>query len=442
MKMSLIGASALLMVCTTGSAWAQFQNPQAVIDRYAREGAHIAQGAMGTIITPASGIRRPDDGGHLNYTNYKILVPASLSGAPSANTPFNAPPFSGYYYINTPSSLACVYKLVAVSHGCNPDTFHTNVGGGTKAVAIVDAFDAPNVRADLQHYATQFGLPTITAANFVIYYCTGNTASTCATGNAHPPYNSGWEGETSLDTQMAHALAPHAKIFLVLGVSATDAALYAAVDKAAALVAAAGGGEVSMSFGRNEQSSDAATFDKHFKTPKVVYFASTGDAISTSYPAVSTFVVAVGGTSVSRNPANGNFFGEASWTLGGAGPSAFINRPSYQPASVGAKRGTPDIAAVANPDTPVWLYISNQGGWNASGGTSVASPVMAAIVNNSGHFRANTAAQQTLMYGARTTAADWYDVTNGTCGPAAGYWAMAGYDFCTGIGASRGKVGK
>lgn len=436
---------AFVVAYSAGSAWAQSPNRQAVIERYVREGAQIRQTELGTVITPASSIRRSDGGGNVMYTNTKVLLPAitSASETPHANTAFtNTPPYSGYYYINTPSSLACVYKLVAVANGCNPDTFHTNTTGGSRAIGIVDAYNAPNVRADLAYYSAQFGLPAITNANFVIYYCTGSTAATCAPGNAHPAYDSGWEGETSLDVQMAHALAPSAKIFLVLAKDSLSASLYAAVDKAAALVAAAGGGQVSMSFGHHELSDDAANYDKHFGTNKVVYFASSGDDPSVSYPATSTKVVSVGGTSISRNPANGVFIGEASWTDAGSGPSAYINRPSYQPASVGAKRSNPDISGVANPDTPVWVYISKQGGWLAFGGTSVAAPVMAAIVNNAGSFKTSTAAQQTLMYGGLGNGTNWYDVNQGTCGPQAGYWGKAGYDFCGGIGAPRGKLGK
>ncbi|HVZ54733.1 MAG TPA: hypothetical protein VG986_22395, partial [Pseudolabrys sp.] len=407
---------------------------------YVNQGAQAIQVGDGTIIKPRSGIRPAIEDGKRNYTNYYIFVPAETA-TPHAVNAANAPPFSGYFY-ETPSSLACVYKLVAQANGCNPNTFHTNTNTGSKAIGIVDAYDAPNVRADLTHYATQFGLPAITTSNFVIYYCTGSTASTCATGNTHPAYDSGWEGETSLDVQMAHALAPKARIYLVLAKDNSNAALYAAVDKAAALVAGAGGGEVSMSWGHNEVSNDASTSDSHFGVNKVVYFASTGDKRAVGYPATSTKVVSVGGTSISRNATTGAFIQEVSWADAGAGPSAYIARPSYQPSSIGSKRGNPDVSAVANGATGVWVYISGQGGWYVFGGTSVASPVMAAIVNSSGHFSTSTAAQQSLMYGTLGTAADWFDVKLGYCGVYASLLPKAGYDFCTGIGSPRGTAGK
>jgi subtilase family serine protease len=429
-------------VASTGAA-AQQLAPGAIVARHVAEGAQITRSSLGTIVTPKSSIRLPDGNGTQNYTNTKFLVPDTPivpQNSPLANSPSaNAPPASGYYFVNTPASLACVYKLVAVASGCHPDKFHTNAAGGSKAVGIVDAYDAPNVLADLKHYSTQFGLP---APKLTVYYCTGSTPATCATNGTHPAYDSGWEGETSLDVQMVHALAPSAKIFLVLAKDSSSSNLYAAVQKAAQLVNGAGGGEVSMSFGHHEVSNDVSNFDSIFKKGKVVFFASSGDDPAVSYPATSTKVVSVGGTSISRNPANGNFIGEASWAEAGSGPSAYIARPSWQPASVGSKRGNPDVSAVANPDTGVWVYISGQGGWYIFGGTSAASPLMAAIVNNAGTFSANNTAQEKLMYGAMGKAAQWYDVKNGYCGPSAGYWPDTGYDFCGGIGSPRGKNGK
>ena len=114
------------------------------------------------------------------------------------------PPFPGHNY-ETPASLACVYGLVAKTAGCNPRTLKTNATGGSKVVAIVDAFDDPTVLSDLKKYSKQFGLPAITAANFQVVYASGS----------RPAYNAGWAQEEGLDVEMAHALAPKAKVILV-----------------------------------------------------------------------------------------------------------------------------------------------------------------------------------------------------------------------------------
>ena len=150
---------------------------------------------------------------------------------------------------------------------------------------------------------------------------------------------------------------------------------------------------------------------------RVVYFASTGDSPGTSWPSVSMNVAAVGGTSISRDPSNGTFVGEAAWYDAGSGPSAYIGRPAYQNAVSGiiggTHRGVPDMSAVANPRTGVWVYDKNAGGWIVVGGTSVALPVIAAITNNAGHFRLTTDAELTQVY---TNHAMFRDITQGICG--------------------------
>jgi subtilase family serine protease len=157
---------------------------------------------------------------------------------------------------------------------------------------------------------------------------------------------------------------------------------------------------------------------------------------------VSINVVAVGGTSISRDPNSGTFVGEAAWYDAGGGPSAYIARPAYQNGVSGViggtHRGVPDMSAVANPRTGVWVYNKNAGGWIIAGGTSVASPVIAAIANNAGHFRLTTDAELTQVY---TNQAMFRDITQGICGPYTGYWAMTGWDFCTGVGSPDTKSG-
>jgi kumamolisin len=146
-------------------------------------------------------------------------------------------------------------------------------------------------------------------------------------------------------------------------------------------------------------------------------------------------VVAVGGTSVSRDPSSGAFIGEAAWGDGGGGVSEFIPKPSYQSSvkKLGSSyfRGVPDIAAVANPRTGVWVFISNAQGWNIVGGTSVATPVTAGLANNTGRFSASSNAELTAYY---KTPTQFNDVVQGICGPSTGYWAATAWDFCTGSG--------
>jgi len=326
----------------------------------------------------------------------RVFLPTGM-GAIAAAGPAVGPPMPGFFF-ETPASLACVYKLVVQAAGCNPNTVSAVPTGGSKVIAIVDPFHAPNALADLTTFSRQFGLPAPTDATFEVVYALANgTQTTTAppTGpppdpTGPPPDKTGWEIEVSIDIEWAHAMAPNAKIILVEAVSNQIPDLMGAEDLASRLVAGAGGGEVSNSWGSGE-FPDEASLDSHFSTQRVVYFASTGDSPGTSWPSVSINVVAVGGTSISRDPSSGTFVGEAAWYDAGGGPSAYIGRPAYQNGVSGViggtHRGVPDMSAVANPRTGVWVYNKNAGGWIIAGGTSVASPVIAAIANNAGHSR-------------------------------------------------------
>jgi kumamolisin len=389
----------------------------------------------GTLVTPSSTIPQPGAAGASAHTNVHIFVPTGMTAIPSAG-PAVGPPVPGRLN-ETPASVACVYNLVPAASGCNPNIVSALPTGGSRVVAIVDAFNAPNAMADLTTFSKQFGLPVPTAATFEVVYALANGTQT----TTPPPYNSGWEIEESLDIEWAHAMAPTAKIILVEAASNSIADLLGAEDLASKLVAAAGGGEVSNSWGSGEFPSES-TLDSHFSTQHVVYFASTGDSPGTSWPSVSANVAAVGGTSVSRDPVTGTFVGEAAWYDAGGGPSAYIARPSYQASVSGIiganKRGVPDVSAVANPRTGVWIYDKNAGGWLIVGGTSVSSPIIAGITNNAGQFRLTTDAELAEVY---TNHALFRDITQGICGPNTGYWAMTGWDFCTGVGSPDTKSG-
>src|SRR4029077_5353326 len=178
---------------------------------------------------------------------------------PEAVTPaVVGPPFSGYAF-ETPASIACLYHLVTPATGCNPNTFKTNPSGGSKAIAIVDAYDYPTAMTDLNKFSAQFGLPAVTASTFKVIFAGG--AGNCS--GSDPGNDPGWEGEQALDIDWAHAMAPKAKIFLVEAASAFNSDLMIAEDCASKLVAAAGGGEISNSWGGTEFSTET-TLDSHF----------------------------------------------------------------------------------------------------------------------------------------------------------------------------------
>jgi kumamolisin len=387
----------------------------------------------GRVIVPQSSIEQLEDIGLRAHTHVLLLQPAGSA------LPQSGPPFSGLI-AETPASLACIYRLAAFVAGCNQDTVTANPTGGFGAIAIVDAYDDPDAATDLANFSKQFGLP---APSFQVVFASG----------ARPPQDStgGWELEESLDIEWAHAMAPHAKIYLVEAHSNSFTDLFTAVHKANSLVAAAGGGEVSMSWGGGEFSGENS-YDSYFTTSGIVYFAAAGDTVGqVEYPSASPNVVSAGGTSISRNANTGNFEAESAWYSTGGGPSAYEPTPSYQSGISGltGARGTPDISFDSDPNTPVWVLDSipyeGQGGpgsWWLVGGTSLACQALAGIVNSAGSKHASTNAELTEIYANMKSTSDFHDITKGICGTYMSYLAQKGYDFCTGVGSDVGKTGK
>jgi hypothetical protein len=228
------------------------------------------------VMLPPSSIRNEADTSHA-YTNLQINEQfRAVSGGLKPNPANVGPPFPGLFY-QTPASLACNYELVAKSSGCNPNVVTLNPSGGGKAIAIVDAYDYVNAIADLQTFSTQFGLTPISPSSFQVVYASkgGSTPGSCAGSATKPPTatGTGWDIEESLDIEYTHAMAPAATLYLVEAQSNSFVDLLCAVTTASQLVQAAGGGQISMSWGSGEFSSETS-FDSVFTASKVVYFAS------------------------------------------------------------------------------------------------------------------------------------------------------------------------
>jgi len=361
------------------------------------------------VLVPDTSSERSEDVGLRAHTNHLILFSPRFVGTAPAG--------------ETPQSIRPVYNL--------PST------GGSHVIAIVDAFDYPTAENDLNVFSSTFGLPPCTTAN-------GCFQTVFASGHK-PRTNCGWAQEAALDIEWAHAMAPNAKIILVEAASNSFSNLLAAVDVASNLVVAGGGGEVSMSWGGSEFSTEANN-DAHFTASGVVYFAASGDTGGvTIYPGVSPNVVSAGGTTINRN-ASGTFVSETGWSGSGGGPSTFEPRPSYQDGIapiVGTQRGAPDFSFDADPNSGVSVYdttsCQGQSGWLVFGGTSVAAPSLAGIVNLAGHFSPSSLAELATIYGNLGNAADFRDITSGTAGT---FSCKVGWDFVTGVGSDQGLLGK
>jgi subtilase family serine protease len=309
--------------------------------------------------------------------------------------------------------------------------------GAGETIAIVDAYDDPSIANDLHQFDSTFGMPdpTFTKVNE-----TGGTSL--------PSPNSGWAGEIELDVEWAHAVAPGASILLVEANSASDTDLIAAVNYARQQPGVV---TVSMSWGSTEFSGEQS-YDSTFTTPTghagVTFFGSSGDSGSPAiWPALSTHVVAVGGTSLTLG-ATGAYQGETGWSGSGGGISQYETAPGYQQGltidngsgtvAANGHRAGPDVSYDADPTTAFAVYGTyGWGGWAEVGGTSAAAPQWAALVAIADQGRAASGLAsldgytQTLPDLYQLPASDFHDLTSGSNG---GYSAGAGYDLVTGRG--------
>ena len=305
-------------------------------------------------------------------------------------------------------------------------------GGAGQTVAIVDAYNDPNAAADMATYRSQFGLPACTVASGC-FKQVGQTGTSTLPAN-----NTGWAGEISLDLDMVSAIAPNAHIILVEAKTASMANLGISVNEAVKL----GAKFVSNSYGGGESSADTGYDTKYFNHPGVAITASSGDGgYGVEYPAASPNVTSVGGTAL-KKASNTRGWTESVWSTSstegaGSGCSAYEPKPSWQKDTGCSKRTVADVSAVADPATGVTVYQTYGGsGWAVYGGTSVASPLIAAVYADAGTPKAAIPAANIYSH---TSALN--DVTTGattTCTPSYLCKAGTGYDGPTGWGTPNG----
>ena len=189
--------------------------------------------------------------------------------------------------------------------------------GAGRTIAIVDAYNDPNIASDLATFDSQFGLPA--PPSFTVKNLGGSTS------------NPGWALETSLDVEWAHSIAPDASIVLVEAPSSSLSSLLSAVTTASNIP---GVNVVSMSWGTQEFFGEAS-YDGDFTHPGITYVAASGDSGAWSgptYPSVSPNVLAVGGTTLTVG-ANGSYGSETGWSDSTGGFSGYdMNSWSYEPA--------------------------------------------------------------------------------------------------------------
>ena len=358
----------------------------------------------------------------------------------------------------TPSEIRTAYNV--------PSAYD----GSGQTIAIVDAYGSPTIRQDLQYFDAVMGLPNPTLN---VIYPSGPPAPFDATNNTMV----GWAGETSLDVEWAHAIAPRATIDLLVAPSNQSSAIEAAEVYA---VQHHLGNVVSMSFGADEPTIPEGVKNAHLQKSDALFqqaadagitmIASTGDygatngnsTLTAEFPASDPQVLSVGGTSLQMSD-TGAYKSEAVWNdsdpsqcplgclLGtvaaatGGAPSQFFKAPVYQTNFIHPdSRDVADVSYNAGVYTAVLVAegfrVPGQIGLYFVGGTSAGAPQWAGImalanqaaghplgfVNPSLYKIARNGAYGSVFHDVTTGSNGWMGNLGESAGP--------GYDMPTGVG--------
>jgi subtilase family serine protease len=305
------------------------------------------------------------------YMNCDVLIENRSSGA-------NPDAYSGW----TPPSLQQAYNLPVTQ------------GSKKTIVAIVDAFDNPNVASDLATFRSAFKLGT---ANFKKFNQQGQQKD-------YPAPNSDWGVEIDLDVQMVSTSCPKCSVYLVEATSNNGNDLYTAEKTAAKL----GATVISNSWGGGQGSASGGSFDQK----GILYLASAGDGgYGAQDPADYDNVVAVGGT-VLQQASKG--FNEIIWPDSGGGCS-IVAKPSWQKdPKCKSGRTMNDISAVAQQ---VEIYDSYPtGGWGTVAGTSISSPLVGGMYGLAGNGSKLTAGENLWKLTKKQLKKDLHYIKTGNLG--------------------------
>jgi subtilase family serine protease len=323
----------------------------------------------------------------------------SSAGRPAAHRPpaLSLPDVPAPVKALTPRQVRAAYHLGPLAA--------RGIDGSGQTIVIVDSFGSPTIAADLAFFDNYFKLPAppslrvIQPAGPVPEFAVGDTNRI------------GWAGETTLDVEWAHAMAPRASIVLVETPTSENEGTTGFPEIVTAenyVLRHELGQVISESFAATEQTFPSASSILSFRGPyqvaardHVTVVAATGDTGATgdqynmkdlyttravSWPATDPLVTAVGGTELSLSHDGSRRSPDQAWSDGGGGESVAFARPSYQDgvrSVTGSSRGVPDVSMDASCRSAVAVYgsfYSSGGRWNPECGTSVAAPLFAGIV--------------------------------------------------------------
>jgi subtilase family serine protease len=420
-----------------------------------------------------------------------VAATATVSISPAAvhlRDAAAAPPTTAYCEAHY--KIAC-YEPAQIQQAYNlGPLFSKGVTGKGQTIVIVDSYGSPTVRHDLGVFDKTFHLPN--PPSLKVIQPAGRVAKYRPTSNRE-----GWAGETELDVEWSHAMAPGANILLVETPTSENEGTtgFPAIVKAETYVVNHHlGGVISQSFSATEKTFPSKTALLALRgayqdagRKGVTVLAASGDSGAadvgldqstyytspvTSWPDSDPLVTGVGGTQLHLNASgartapdnvwndtyskatNEFIFGDAGPNplSGGGGKSIFFDRPSYQTLArdvVGTSRGVPDISMSAACNGSVDIYQSFGGqpaGWYPSCGTSEATPLFAGVVALADQVAGPPLGliKPALYLMSAARAPGIVDITKGNntvsfsqgghTDTIHGYSAQPGYDLASGVG--------
>jgi hypothetical protein len=400
--------------------------------------------------------------------SHPLAISRSVGAGVSVCTPPKAD--EGCFGLD-PGEVHSVYDLPSKSESSKAQT-----------IALIDAYNDPTAEADLETYDQTFGLGECTSTPVNKSKCFTQVNERGEEGNLPRPktpaeLNSmrtsepeeaeeaeGWTVEMSLDIETVRATCKNCKVLLVEAGSTDDSSLEIAERTAERL----GATEISNSWGGpecvvegfvRECVDELPGFEggRTFNDPGTVITVAAGDdgyldwdtspSGFTDYPASSPYVVAVGGTRLSKLGVGGTWTGETVWNgygaTGGGCSVEFEAQPWQQSASdwssVGcaSHRAVADVSADADPYTGFAVYDSSSEEckpeheavhWCPIGGTSLASPLIASVFALAGGANGVSYPARTLYENERYTPSALHDVSSGSNGK-----CTLGYNLETGL---------
>jgi subtilase family serine protease len=370
-----------------------------------------------------------------------------------------------------------------------PKLYQRGITGHGQTIVIVDSFGSPTVARDLAVFDKAAGLPAPPSLRVI------------QPAGKVPPYKPtddrvGWAGETDLDVEYAHDIAPGASILLVETPTSEDEGTTGFPQIVAAekyVISHHLGGVISQSFSATEETFATRASLLNLRgayqaaaAAGVTVLAASGDSGAadvrfdgatfylkpvTSWPDSDPLVTGVGGTQLhlagsgrpgpatvwndTFNVPTMNFiFGSPApdALAGGGGKSVIFSRPGYQDSVasvVGRQRGVPDISMSGACNGAADMYQSFAGqpaGWYPTCGTSEATPEFAGIVALAGQVAGHPLGliNPALYELSGQRAAGIADVTsgnntvqfpqNGKTFTVPGFSARPGYDLASGVG--------